>query len=461
MSAALLLAIALLSPPAAQDASLADLYQQGRLDEIVAEAGERLARDPADQDALYWSGRAELDRARALLASRGARVSRTGIDLAQDLADAQLQRAADQLGRVLPMSAGVRADARQWHWFARSLRAGDETLAAELERAWTDEGSAYAAYLRGLTLKESAPAEAASWLQRAVEGAPGRVDFALAWADVLARDGQRDAALAAWDRAQAAGASRAELAGALLGLLPGKESAGARLERLDRLAADDTGKADALLAWHRAFALEQLGRLDEGAAALAAATEGRTPEIVAVHARLLAALDRPREAQELLVPLAQSGDGPALEQLVALADDLGRRRQYDSALAAYDAALAIDPSHVRAAANRALTLARSGGGLDAYRELAAAHADRADILNDAALALWGGGDREAAHALLERAAALPGGRDARENLASFLLDMQPPDPAGARPLLEAVLADDPGRDRALFLWHVLSTLRSR
>ncbi|HVQ26803.1 MAG TPA: hypothetical protein VMV01_16560, partial [Planctomycetota bacterium] len=61
MSAALLLAIALLSPPAAQDASLADLYQQGRLDEIVAAAGERLARDPADQVALYWSGRAELD----------------------------------------------------------------------------------------------------------------------------------------------------------------------------------------------------------------------------------------------------------------------------------------------------------------------------------------------------------------------------------------------------------------
>ena len=47
MSAALLLAIVLLSPAAAQDASLANLYEQGRLDDIVSTAGERLARDPA------------------------------------------------------------------------------------------------------------------------------------------------------------------------------------------------------------------------------------------------------------------------------------------------------------------------------------------------------------------------------------------------------------------------------
>lgn len=461
MSAALLLAVVLLSPAAAQDASLSKLYEQGRMDDIVSAAGERLARDPADQDALYWCGRAELDRARALLASRGARVSRTGIDLAQDLADAQLERAADQLGRVLPMSAGVRADARQWHWFARSLRAADETLAADLERAWTDEGAAYAAYLRGLLVKETAPAEAATWLQRAAEATPERVDFALAWAEALARDGQRDAALAAWDRAQAHGATGAELCASLLGLLPAKDSAAARLERLDRLAAGEGGAADSLLAWHRAYALEQLGRLEDAEAALAAATEGRTPEIVCVQARLLAALDRPLEAQELLVPLAKAGDAKALEQLVELADNLGRRRQYDAALAAYEAALAIEPTHVRAAANRALTLARSGGGLDAYRELAAAHVDRADILNDAALALWGGGERADVRALLEKAAALPAGRDARENLASWLLDEQPPDPVAARPLLEAVLADDPGRDRALFLWHVLSTFGSR
>ena len=461
MSEALLLAALLLRPVPAQDASLPTLYEQGRLDEIVSIAGERLARDPADQDALYWSGRAELDRARQLLASRGGRISRTGLDLAQDLAAAQLERAADQLGRVLPMSAGPRADAREWHWLARSLRDRDESLATELERAWSAEGAAYAAYLRGLMWRESAPAEAAAWLQRAAEAMPERVDFQLAWADALARDGRREAALAAWERARSSGAARAELCSSLLGLLPSAESAALRLQRLDVLATGEGGAADALLAWHRAYALEQLGRLPEAEAALALATEGRTPEIIAVHARLLAALDRPRQAQELLVPLAKAGDAQALEQLVDLADGQARRRSVAEAVAAYDAALAIDPGHTRAGANRALTLARSGAGLDAYRQLAAAHPHRAELLNDAALALWGGGLREEARSLLERAAALPSGVDARENLAAFLLDEQPPDPRAARPLLEAILAEEPGRDRALFLWHVLSTLRSR
>jgi len=461
VSAALALAWLLLGLFPAQDASLSALYARGRFDEVVSAAGERLSRDPSDQDALYWCGRAELERARQLLASRGSRVSRTGLDLALDLADAQLQRAADQLARVQPTEAGPRADAREWHWFARSLRAADETLAEQLERAWTDGSAPYAAYLRGLLLRESAPSEAAEWLQRAAEASPGRVDFQLAWADALARDGRREPALAAWERAGAAGASRGELAASLLDLLPSAEAVASRLERLDRLAASEGGSQDALLAWHRAFALEQLGRLADAEAVLAAAPEGRTGEIARAHARLLAALDRPREAQAMLVPLAGAGDDQALEQLVALADDQGRLRRYDVALAAYEAVLDIDPSHARAAANRALTLARSGGGLEAYRALAAAHADRADLLNDAALALWGGGQREEARALLERAAALPSGRDARENLASFLLDEQPPDPGAARPLLEAVLDDEPRRDRALYLRHVLTTVRSR
>lgn len=467
MNPALLFVVALvLALPralSAQDVTLSELYAQGRLDEIVSQAGERLSRDPSDQDALYWSGRAELERARLLLDSRGTRVSRTGLDLAQDLADAQLERAADQLGRVRPMSAGPRADARQWHWFARSLRASDEALPAELERAWTADASAYAAYLRGLRLRDhdDAPDQAAVWLQRAAEAAPQRVDFQLAWADALARDGQRAPALAAWDRARAAGASRAELCPSLLGLLPGADAAAIRLQRLDELAAESGGAADALLGWYRAHALEQLGRLADAEAALATATEGLTPQIIGVHARLLAALERPAEAQALLVPLAQAGDAPALEQLVDLGDGQGRLRKYESSVAAYEAALAIDPTHTRAAANRALTLARSGGGIEAYRALAAAHADRADLLNDAALALWGWGQRDEARALLERAAALPAGRDARENLACFLLDAQPPEPVAARPLLDVVLADEPARDRALYLKHVLSTLRSR
>ena len=141
MSAALALAWLLLGPFHAQDASLAALYEGGRFDEVVSVAGERLSRDPADQDALYWCGRAELERARQLIASRGARVSRTGLDLALDLADAQLQRAAEQLARVRPTEAGPRADAQEWEWFARSLRAADEALPAELERAWTERSA--------------------------------------------------------------------------------------------------------------------------------------------------------------------------------------------------------------------------------------------------------------------------------------------------------------------------------
>jgi tetratricopeptide (TPR) repeat protein len=457
----MVLAWLLLGPFLAQDGSLSALYAQERFDDVVSAAGERLATDPSDQDALYWCGRAELERARQLLASRGSRVSRTGLDLAHDLADAQLQRAADQLARVQPTDTGLRSDAREWHWFARSLRAEDETLPDELERAWTTGSAPYAAYLRGLLLRDSAPSKAAEWLQRAAETSPGRADFQLAWADALARDGRREAALAAWERAQAAGASRGELSASLLDLLPSADAAPARLERLEKLATGDGGSRDALLAWHRAFALEQLGRPAEAEAVLAAAPEGRTNEIARAHARLLAALDRPHEAQAMLVPLAAAGDDQALEQLVALADDQGRKRRYDDALAAYEAALQIDPIHARATANRALTLARSGGGLEAYRALAAAHADRADLLNDAALAIWGGGQREEARALLERAAALPAGRDARENLASLLLDQQPPDPAAARPLLEAVLDDEPRRDRALYLRHVLTTVRSR
>ncbi|HZL98981.1 MAG TPA: hypothetical protein VFD43_01910, partial [Planctomycetota bacterium] len=300
MSAAWLLTVALLHPVWTQDSPLAELYAQGQLDEVVSLAGERLERDPADQDALYWCGRAELDRARALLASRGQRASRTGLDLALDLADAQLERAAGQLGRVLPADRGPRADARQWHWFARSLRTADDTLAPELERAWSDEGSAYAAYLRGLRELDTDPAAAEAWLRRAGEAAPERADIQLAWAEALARTGKRQAALDAWDRARIARATRAELCSALLGLMPTPDGAATRLERLEQLAADADGASDALLAWHRAHALEQLGRLPEAEAALAAATDGLTPQIIGVRARLLAALNRPLEAQMLL-----------------------------------------------------------------------------------------------------------------------------------------------------------------
>jgi hypothetical protein len=73
------------------------------------------------------------------------------------------------------------------------------------------------------------------------------------------------------------------------------------------------------------------------------------------------------------------------------------------------------------------------------------------MLNNVALVELGWGHRDEARALLERAVHLDGAIDARENLAQMLLENDPPDAAAALPLLDAVLAENPKRDRALEL----------
>jgi hypothetical protein len=85
----------------------------------------------------------------------------------------------------------------------------------------------------------------------------------------------------------------------------------------------------------------------------------------------------------------------------------------------------------------------------------ARYPERADVLNDAALAEEARGQVAEARALFERAVVLPedqpGVRDARENLASLLLSGPAPDPAAALALLDGLLASEPGRDRSLSL----------
>jgi tetratricopeptide (TPR) repeat protein len=176
---------------------------------------------------------------------------------------------------------------------------------------------------------------------------------------------------------------------------------------------------------------------------------------------LLALCGRPREAIALLEAAIGLGDGEALEQLVDMADDLGRGREFDEALAAYDKALEAEPNHRRAEANRALTRARAGRSLDGYEALVKRHPGRADLLNDAGLAAWGWGRLDEARRLIETAAELPGSTDAHENLAALLLTVEPHDPARARTLLKSVLEEEPTRSRALFLWHYSSAIKSR
>ena len=57
--------------------------------------------------------------------------------------------------------------------------------------------------------------------------------------------------------------------------------------------------------------------------------------------------------------------------------------------------------------------------------------------------------------------SLPGSSDARENLAAHLLRPGQEDPARALELLEGVLAEEPARDRALYLRHVATRAGAR
>lgn len=426
----------------AQQPTLSDLAAEGRWDELDAMAAERLQAEPGDEEALYWSARALLARAEAL---------RAGPEFARELAASWARRAQDGLGAV--RDAARFPDAADWALYARYLQSGDEALAGDLERL-AAEGSGYAASLRG-RLASDMGAPAADWFERAAALRPGEAGVLLDLAWARAAEGDTEGALAALESARAAGAGRERWLAILLIALPGPGNAARLLARLEPLLQEPDGAQDALLAGYRAWALEQLGRTEEALAVLSAASLGRTPPIERAQARLLLLLGRPDEAATRLVPLAQAGDAEALDLLVSAADALATGYRWDEALAAYDSALATEPAHLRAAANRALALASSGRSLDGYAGLLAARPGRLDLVNDAALAHVGWGRTDEARALLERAAAgpdgAPGVADARENLAALLLALRPPDAEAALGLLERVLAADPGRDRSLTL----------
>jgi hypothetical protein len=424
------------------DEELARLAAQSSWDEVISVAADRLARSPDDQAALYWSGRAHMEQGRALLG---------GGRFAHDLGITLLHRATELLSGV--RAEGPRADAAEWAFFSRYLAGDDEALPADLQRA-AAAGSGYAARLRG-QLAHDRGEDALPWFERAAAALPDRADVRLDLAGARAAHGDRAGALTALEDARALGADRAAWLATLLAVLPTADDANDLLARLAPLLAGPGAERDAVLAWYRAWALQELGRFAEAETVLAAATENRRPEIDRAQALLRLRLGRPMEAAALVRALAEAGDADALDSLVSAADALGQTFHWDDALALYDEALAIEPAHPRARANRALTEARAGRPLSGYDALVAAYPDRADLLNDSALARLGRGERDTARALLERAAALPDGApgvaDARENLAALRLSDRPPDAAGALALLARVLAAEPARDRALVL----------
>jgi hypothetical protein len=431
---------------------LAALAAEGRWDELHGQATERLAQDGGDELAQYWLARAEIQRSLPLIAGR---------EFARDLGHTMLRRAGEQLAAVAEHPSDATADAREWEAYARYLR-GDEGLSGDLEAWFERDGRGYAAFLRGLLARDQGDPQAArAWLSRACAAQPARGDFALELAAELGRAGQREQALQAWSVAARTGIAWGPLLATLAEVLPGAENAAQRLAQQETLLTDDAARQDGLLAWHRAWSLEQMGRPAEALAAFEAAAEGRTTDLERAHARLLASLGRTAEAAAHLRTAASAGDAEALSDLVSLADRLAFGRSWDEALAQYDAALAIEPRDERAAVNRALTLAQSGRTLDAWRELAAKHPDRADLLNDGALQFQGWGRDAEAREMFERAALLPGSLDARQNLADVLLQSHPPDPERALALADAVLAEEPSRDWAMYLHFLARRARAR
>lgn len=415
--------------------------EQGRWDEVLAQAQQLLERDPADRVARYWSARAQIERGRPMLGGRR---------FENDLARTMIARARDLLADLPGEIADGTQDARAWWFYARDLLGDDATLASDLEREYEARGTAYAAELRARLASRALSADAVPWAERAAAAQPERADLQLDLARELGRAGRLDEALAAWERAVRARAELPALLAELLALLPDRSQAARRLALLEALAAaGDEAPVDADLAWHRSWALEQLDRSDEAERQLAHVTEGRRPELERAHARLLEGLGRDAEACTRH-ERALDADGDA-EPLLEFAARLGRRRVWELAERAYEAVLARRPGLLRAELERALTLSLAGRGWEHYARLARAWPGRADVLNDAALAAWGAGDRTAARELLERALTLPDGIDARENLARLLGVESGEDLPRARELLAAVLHEDPRRDRSLHL----------
>ena len=254
-----LLLLPLLAWPAGDELEL--LAEGGRWDELRVLAEERLAADAGDGGAHYWLGRDLL--AQALSLSLSDRISR-------DIARSLLERARlhfEQLGRSPDFP-----DAEDWRLevlYARhrivlavpGTAAGFDTdLELELERGWSESGRALAAFLRGLLAEERGDEDAAAWYARASDAAPQRSRFAQRRATALALQGRRGEALEAFDVAAAADdAWLPDLLATLQSILPARRDAAERSRRLELLAQRPPWRRNALLAWHRAHALKQLG----------------------------------------------------------------------------------------------------------------------------------------------------------------------------------------------------------
>lgn len=439
--------------------SFPDLAGQGRWAELTELAEARLAADPRDAEARYWQGRQCLVQAESLLAG-----GRLGSSLALSLLDRSVELLDPSAGQDGP------GDGRIWWLEARVLRwrlrdrdpaeaSADGGILGDLELAWSEERMAAAAHHRGLIAWEAGEPDHIAWLERAAGTEPASARFCLPLAQALADAGRTDEALAAFDRAAGAGdAWLDDLLPVLGALLPARRDAGRRLERLDALATRRAWSADALLGWHRAHAFQQLGESDRALAAFEQGVERRTDEIERAHASHLAAAGHRAAAFARLLPLSRARDWTAFEQAIGIAASMAERRDFGAARDAFDDLIEIEPRHDALLWNRALALWKSGSDEEserAFDALLARLPGRADALNDAALAAWGAGDTGRARGLLEQAAALPGSRDAAENLARLLLETGDVDVDRIAELLDGVLAVEPARARAIVLRHAL------
>jgi tetratricopeptide (TPR) repeat protein len=438
------------------------LAAEGLWEELRDVADGRLAQDASDQTARYWLGRDLL--AQGLELSAGNRIAR-------DLARSTLDRAVEHLERVREQPGTSTADAVDWWLEARWARTSSAMrfgtagvlparLARDTESMWEEGQLPMAAFVRGLLAESLGETDALSWFERSASADPTRSRFLQLQALSQAGAGRDAEALASYDRAAACDDAWLEdLVGVLGTLLPGRRDAAARAERLDALAREPAWAYEATLAWHRAHALHQLGDGPGALAAFEAGRDGRTADIDRAHASHLMAADRPADALELLLPRVRERDWTSLDDALGAIARLAGLRRHDEALVACDALLAVEPRHEFALWNRALILWKSGRDDDAERAFDALIErlpGRSDALNDAALAAWGSGRMERARELLERAVALPGAIDARENLALLLMDVDAPRAAS---LLDEVLAEEPGRARALVARHDLRTTR--
>ena len=439
---------------------LDDLAAAGHWEELRVLADDRLASDPDDDLAHYWFGRDLL--AQALELADGGRVGR-------DIGRTLLDRAVQHLEQVDEQPDTSTSDALDWLLEARfarrwALANGDARnpvearLETELGSYWERDGVAMAAFLRGALADEAGAPDALAWYERAAGAAPERSRFQQRLALAYAGAGRRSEALQAYDQAAAAPDGWLEdLLSVLITILPGRRDSEARLARLDALLAWPEWSDHALLAWYRAHALAQLGRSEEAVHAFELATRGRTAETDRAYASHLIAAGRFDEALALLLPRVREHDWASLDQALVAIGRLASMREHEQAVAACDDLLAVEPRHELVLWNRALLLWKAGRddeAQEAFDTLIERLPDRADVLNDAALAAWGAGRLERARMLLGQAVELPGSIDGAENLALLLLERDPGARSRVSELLDRVLAEEPGRPRALWLRHL-------